>query len=352
MSGWMQLTAFERTYLVRVLRAFVTGGTAPMPEGAIDWGRFQTVLRLNGLTPIFHRCAGTEGVPPAVVEAGRQVALRSLARNCVYTRAAVKLFAMLDEASIPALGLRGVILSHWIYDDPLLRPMTDVDVLVAKHDAARIVAALARHGYTAVNVSRNQLLYRIDGCKIEIHWNLIKRILPRDFEPWITTRQRLATSHGDLFGLSASHELIELVCHGFIHHDVDTLLKVVDIALLCHKESIDWTYVREWCERQSLDRIFAFTLGFVDFLLGSRLHGELGVGTPYDATTSRVFEPYAARLFGQDRRRDLLRRRVNFLRLAQGPDAKMRMLRRFFRNRDLKNLVTHGFDTRRALQRS
>ncbi len=352
MSERMQSTAIERTYLTRVLRAFVTGGGVPTPTGPIGWDRFQLVLRLNGLTPIFHHYVGSDGIPPAVVEAGRRVILRSLARNCVYTRAAVRLFAMLEDASVPALGLRGVVLSHWVYDDPLLRPMTDVDVLVAKRSAPRIVAVLARHGYTPATISRNQLVYRIDGCKMEIHWNLIKRILPRDFEPWIATRRRIATSHGDLFGLSASHELIALVCHGFIHHDVDTLLKVVDIALLCHKEPIDWAYVREWCERQTLDRIFAFTLGFADYLLGTRLHAELGVGEPYGPSTNHVFESYAARLFGHDRRRDLLRRRVNFLRLAQGTRAKMRMLRRFFRNRDLKNLVTHGFDTRRAFQQS
>lgn len=352
MRARMQLTTSERTYLTQVLRAFVTDGTPPAPPGAIGWDRFQAVLRLNGLTPIFYHCVGRDGVPASVAADGRRVALRSLARNCVYTRAAVKLFGILEDAAIPALGLRGVILSHWIYDDPMLRPMTDVDLLVEKESAPRIVDVLTRHGYAPANVSRNQLVYRIDGCKMEIHWNLIKRILPRDFAPWIATRRRLATSHGDLFGLSASHELIELVCHGFIHHDVDTLLKVVDIALLCRKEPIDWAYVREWSERQSLDRIFAFTLGFVDFLLGTRLHAELGIGAPRSTSTDQVFEAYAARLFGHDRRRHLLRRRVNFFFLAQGPTAKLRLLRRFVRNRDLKNLVTYGFDTRRAFQRS
>ena len=348
----MQSTATERTYLTRLLRAFITGGSAPTTTGPIGWDRFQLVLRSNGLTPIFHHCAGRVGIPPEVVEASRRVALRSLARNGVYTRATVRLFAMLEDASVPALALRGVVLSHSIYDDPLLRPMTDVDVLVAKRSAPRIVAALGQHGYTPVTISRNQLVYRIDGCKMEIHWNLIKRILPRDFEPWIATRRRLTTSHGDLFGLSPSHELIALVCHGFIHHDVDTLLKVVDIALLCHKEPVDWPYVRAWCTRQSLDRIFAFTFGLTDHLLGTRLHAELGVGKPYGSSTDRIFESYATRLFGHDRRRDLLRRRMNFLRLAQGTRAKLRMLRRFLRNRDLQNLVTPGFDTRRAFQRS
>lgn len=55
--------------------------------------------------------------------------------------------ACLAEEDIAILPMKGVLLQHWLYEDPSERPMTDVDLLVRPTDLERATRALCRAGY-------------------------------------------------------------------------------------------------------------------------------------------------------------------------------------------------------------
>ena len=352
MSTRILLSPNEQNFLCHVLSSFITGETLPALPEAVQWDRFQKVLALNGLIPIFHHCMKDSGIPKSYLDAWQHRAIGNLVRSRRHTSATVKLFEILDAADIQAVALRGIVLSHWIYSDPLHRPMADVDILVAKESVPRILTQLASHGYSPQKISRNQVVYSIDSCKFEIHWNLIKTRFPMNFEPWIITRRKVLSELGPIFSLDPENELIELIAHAFIHHDVDTLLKVLDIALLCQKEHINWEYVSDWCERASMGKIFVFTLGLVDHLLQTNLRTHLYLRGKQPDLSAHVFAPYVLRMFGHDRRINFLRRRKNYLSLTCGSWMNLRLMWRLTRQRDMKYFLRIDFDDRKALQES
>lgn len=58
-----------------------------------------------------------------------------------------EIFARFDSGGLRVVPMKGVWFSNWLYDDPSLRPMTDVDLLVAPGDAAFAGRILRELGY-------------------------------------------------------------------------------------------------------------------------------------------------------------------------------------------------------------
>jgi Uncharacterised nucleotidyltransferase len=60
------------------------------------------------------------------------------------------------QAGVPLLVLKGAALAQLVYEDPRLRPMRDVDLLVRKTDARRALDVLMRCGFPAGRPGRSR----------------------------------------------------------------------------------------------------------------------------------------------------------------------------------------------------
>ena len=65
----------------------------------------------------------------------------------VRTRVIEDVSHAMAQAGVPFLVLKGAALAHLVYDDPRLRPMRDVDLLVRKADTGRALDVLTRCGF-------------------------------------------------------------------------------------------------------------------------------------------------------------------------------------------------------------
>lgn len=254
------------------------------------------------------------------------------------------------DCEIPAAVMRGTALSHWVYPDPSLRPMSDVDILVPSWAADRVVPGMTRHGLELDEVPTKQFQYRVDGIKVEIHWCLVKRGLHTGTDDWLEDLQPVSVGKHRLTRLSADHELLQLVTHGFMHHEVDTILKAIDIALVARSGEVDWPNVVDWCRRAELLDVLCFTFSIVDHLLEldlSSILAESGIAPRVQPLGS--LDPYLVRILGEDRRHAFLLRRLNSVRMAGSRRASLARLRRLARWPEIRRLLSSQFDQRPAI---
>jgi hypothetical protein len=93
-------------------------------------------------------------LPPSLrarVEQPRVQRLGTLARNLSIAEHTREILDAAGAAAVPMLPLKGALLAHTIYEDPGLRPMRDVDLLVRPRDLERAIALLARLGFSVAS---------------------------------------------------------------------------------------------------------------------------------------------------------------------------------------------------------
>jgi hypothetical protein len=327
----------ERDFLLLVLRNFVAGKPAPEIPDGLNWNRLDMMIAADNLMPLFSHLYAKSPRVPGADRPGRwqRTLMGVLHHNLRALKTTVELVRILREENIPAVVLRGLALAHTVYPEPYLRPMRDVDLLVPADIHGEIVGRLEKHGLKPVQSLRGQFVYVINETSIEIHWSFLtaKRYQQAaDFGEWIRAGRPFRTPEGELPGLSPEHELLDLVCHAFIHHELDSLQPLVDIGLFVRRNPLDWSYLADWCRRASMLRLFRLTMAFADHLL------ELGLAEPIAALDAplprdadRAFEAYEGWLFGEDSRSRLLCRKRNMLFAAERPLVWWMQFFRFFR---------------------
>jgi hypothetical protein len=262
--------------LARLVAVCVDGGRllGPVPP---------EVVRRAGLAPLaFHHGVGAHR-NDFIASALRATQHRTLAEEAVAALAAV---------GVPAALLKGASYGGWLYDDPALRPMTDVDLLVplGRFEAAR--AALARLGFRhtgpatqrsrlhhAMTLSRGQAaidLHRSPAQigRIAIDFDEVwRRATPA---PWIDGALRLEPVDEALFhfaNLARSDLYVPLI--NVV--DAGRLLRAVDREALVARATA-WRF----------RRVLAACIAHVERLLGWRAHSRWWLPSREEALRGRL----------------------------------------------------------------
>ena len=190
-----------------------------------------------------------------------------------------------ERAAIPVIPLKGPLLAEALYDDPGLRPFTDLDLLVRKRDVPRAVALLATLGYRALEHERPvayELAHATAACfvptgsattsfPIDLHWGLVgfpAGVAPRALdaeEMWTraVTEERWGRP---ILQLCREDLVLYLALHLAVHHPLDGLPWQLDLALLIRRDGPDlvWEHVTERARRWGVAGAAYFTLRLVE----------------------------------------------------------------------------------------
>ena len=321
-----------------MLRAFIDketnkpiGSELTLPNNT-NWNLLETIAGRNGLIAILQSMINPSCIPKRHKEKWMRYSVQTLFNYTQSEKAASYFFKVLNEVGIPAVAMRGMALTQWVYSDPILRPMVDIDILILSEARYNFLANLEKHGLRCKRTLRSQFVYEIDNTKIEVHWSFLtpKRYrASANFDRWLDTRQEFVTKSGAIYCFSPENELLDLVCHAFIHHELDTLLKLTDIALVASHQNLDWDYINQWCEEASMTRLFALTLGLIDHLFGFAFLNNLTQKNTLSRHTAKFYNAYSARFFQTDTVTDLFRRKQALLYAAESIDIKLKQLLRF-----------------------
>lgn len=297
-------------------------------------------VEAHGLEGLFYRTTAANQHLFEAVPRWHKKAMAELVANLRALKATVQLFSLLDNAGIEAVAMRGVVLANRDYASPVERSMRDVDILLLPEARKHTLHVLALAGYKPCEQLRSQDVVQIEGVVLELHWSLLTAKRYRDCvdaEQWLQSRSTLHTQDGCLQVLSREYELIGLILHAFIHHELTIFKQLLDIALFMVDEQLDWAWIAEWCRQNRVSRMFALTLRLVGslFFLGA---GAWCSCFPLEDSENRRLQAWIQPFFGQTDLANYVQLKANMLYAAETPERAFRQLIGFFSASELRDL--------------
>lgn len=225
-----------------------------------DWHGLLNEVELNGLAPLFYQHVKNANlaVPNEPLIALRALNLRHSAAAKARYKAYVQLQAAFAQEDIMLIALKGLALAPMIYKEDNLRPMRDIDLLLAPQSLTQAEQIMRECGYDLPSEQPTRYMRdahqlpdatkQVDGFSIsvEIHHDAIGRD--------ITECLRFADVQNELQMVSwQEHTLVtlnhELMLHQLCRHlqglhpgDRIKLINVLDIVAYAERfhDQIDW----------------------------------------------------------------------------------------------------------------
>lgn len=222
-----------------------------------------------------HRCG------PLLARAmdNNAVLARAQQRGLAVAREAARISSLLSEAGIAHCFLKGLALAHLAYPLPGLRPMRDLDVLIAPTDLARAHALLVSKGGTMAQFADRPVLTSETAkhlppihspdqiIPVELHDRVLSaddRIAPgarQALEVALWSRLRhFPLGRTDVPVPSSAVLLMHLVLHGVHEHELDLgPLYIADIVYLLRYDPPNRSETRALASLLSIDRALRIT---------------------------------------------------------------------------------------------
>jgi hypothetical protein len=191
-----------------------------------------------------------------LLEALRRDYLRGLRLYSTQERETLQFVKVLADAGVEAILLKGADIRHRLYDDPVCRPMSDLDVLISPADLERARTALERRGYVLRPRDRDlrpgfgarfgwvASFYPTAGGNLftDVHW-AIQEVGTFYRLPYGPLRARARVRHLDgvpALVLAPEHVLMHLSLHTFDELENAPLLKLSDLERALARLPLDW----------------------------------------------------------------------------------------------------------------
>jgi hypothetical protein len=306
---------------------------SPSEQGRIAWERWRATVDFDEidhgstrLLPLVYRNLGTEAFDAEVGGRMKGIYRRAWSHNQMLFRRAAAAIAVLTEAGIETMVLKGASLSVLAYGSAGVRPMDDVDVLVPIECRVEAVETLRAAGWrpekadaeTWARVHHSMGIEGPEGGNLDLHWFSLWQ--PARDEPLWQRAVPLELSGVPTLAPCPADQLLLVCVHGTPWSPLPPFRWIADAAAVIRSsgEDLDWDRLVSEAERRQLTAASAAALAY--------LRGEFGLAVPA-AALERLRAAPASR-----------HERAAF-RAACRPDGPLRTLRmawdRYRRLRDL-----------------
>ena len=234
---------------------------------------------------IWHKVSMKRDVLPAA-EALRTCIERPLriqtARALMLGRINAMLLQHMRQSGITCMILRGQGLAETLYHPAVLRPQTDIDLLVDECDLAAVTQIVIRAGFGLVE--HHPLLFIRESILLDLHIDPLdmERVPARTHLTPMRTRDFFSHAEpGRLAGGPAlfPHPRINLpyLCFHAMKHSFDRLIWLWDIALLSRniQKEDQWHAVLEGIREYRLERPCFYALSYVRMHLDAPVPREM-----------------------------------------------------------------------------
>ncbi len=289
----------------------------------VPWERIVAAASGLGLGPLLYRNLSRgrirERVPGAALASLAKSAHAAACRFAIQMDSLRAILAVLRRDGIDPVLLKGAALALTLYDQPALRPMQDIDLLVEEGEVERAVSGLEAIGFRGITSERSDAFYathhharpmiRAGGQVIvEIHRGLVppEDGLRLDPGPFIERAVRVER-HGERFRtLSREDQILHLGLHlSYADRFIGRLRDLLDLhATIDHEgRPLEWGRILTCSRRHEVSRSLYSTFDLARRLLGTPVPaavlGELTRGAGWD--------PFAAGLLRTLARSSLFR---------------------------------------------
>jgi hypothetical protein len=231
--------------------------------GVRDWDALVTDAEHHGVETLLLAHAHAHGgrLPPPVETRLKVRFMQQAHAAAVRAGVIAAVLDAFDADGISALLLKGAALAHLVYPTPVLRPMRDVDVLVAERDADRAWRSLHRAGFAPVGLHpgrRHHHLHSlgvtVDGetIAVEIHRQLLAAapfVRPLRYEDISPRAQTFSCGARPARTLGREDMLWHIYAHAFLVTVIrpeTRLIWIADLvsAMEAWADAIDWDRLR------------------------------------------------------------------------------------------------------------
>lgn len=275
--------------LLNLLRHTPPGSLAtPLPHlDNQQWQKLLEQAQQQGVAALLlKRLKHSQPVPPdQVLTTLQKASYRNAAHNLLLYHQLTSILPKLAEQHIPVIALKGLHLSELVYQDPSLRPMNDMDLLVPIEKLLDSYNLLQSIGYQApdyINLQKEvhrhhhlPPLTKAGAAIVELHWNLTDPTNQKSVDlPGLWQRAQPATLAGiPTLVLSPEDLLLHLALHFGNHNFRLGLRHLYDllVSLEHYQEQINWPSLLAHSQAWHADRCLFLTLYLAHDLLNAPL---------------------------------------------------------------------------------
>ncbi len=309
-----------------------------------DWQLFLALAKEQKVDSLlYHRLTSrgwAEAVPAEVLSTLQAAYHANAVKNLRLQSELASVVAALHDGEIPVIALKGAHLALAVYDQPALRMMTDLDLLVPTRDLETAAAILEAQGYRPLQpykVGVNfKTIYRHlprfvkpQAIPIELHWNIASPVLAHCIDPaelW----ERAVPLHladVDALGLSVEDLLLHLCYHTSYPHQFEFGLRPsCDIAELIrhHGEALAWPQVVQRTQRWQWERGVYLALRLAQELVGAAVPEKVLRELRPAALDESLVTTARMQIFTEKRLTSTISRNMTELWGSQGLKGKLR----------------------------
>ena len=230
-----------------------------------NWEELLHLAEKEGMTPLLKKHLDESGseYPLAVRRSLHLLRKRHQHKTEVRIKVLQEILSLFEQHALAAILLKGAALAHTLYPDPVLRPMRDIDILLAKEAAEVAQALLVNNGFMPAespipsdHFHLPSLLKEVDGVQIcvELHRGLYPNCPPYyptvDFAMLFATGRTCTVGGTKAVTFNDEEMLHYLYQHAFrapLTYEPYKLINVADITgfIENHFTSLDWQKLKE-----------------------------------------------------------------------------------------------------------
>jgi hypothetical protein len=263
--------------LLDFLRERKKGDALPqhIPETDDDWDAWTVSAAQQGIASLLYfRLKQTEiesTIPSRVFHELRQQYHQNAARNLRLLHELNNITKTLNEQEIPVMPLKGAFLAFHVYENPALRVMSDIDILIPLPKVKHAVNILNQLRYETMGnpweeAAHHIVLFHEKGFfPIEVHWEFgtiaNDPVFPADLL-WSRASQK-EDMGANILAISPEDLLIHICQHAAIAHlFAQGIRALCDVDLLIRKnhQTLDWTYISSQSSAWKLNNAIALIL--------------------------------------------------------------------------------------------
>jgi hypothetical protein len=259
--------------------------------GDCDWAGIVERSRYHRVFPLLYANLKKhlpERVPADILERLKGQVVQNGMRNLSLLGRLIAVVALLRQNGVEALAFKGPILAETVYGNIGLRTFGDLDLLISRHDLAKVISLLLTQGFRLdIDLSeaqyhklaeRNHHAVMIkDGVPVELHWELSGRYFHKNvyLEALHGRAEEVDLSGHRMMTLGGEDLLIYLCLHGCRHH-WEQLDAVCCVAELVKKRAdFDWDVAWRLAREMGAEKMVVLGLMLAERMLGLRLPEEV-----------------------------------------------------------------------------
>ena len=192
----------------------------------------------------------------------KSVYLYTWAKNQYYYNCAKELEKICSQHDTHITLLKGLGIAFFYADDPAIRSMDDIDILIDPNKINKILDVMEQKYPTKEPYKLKRFLgilhsatFQMDKLDIDIHWQLSFK--HNKLDAFASKNYMIPLKNSTMNTLSPTYAFLHSIVHGIMRNSVPTIRWISDCCIIVKNHQIDWELLLQEAENlKCLDQFY------------------------------------------------------------------------------------------------